>query len=462
MFTDNTTFINPTGLGFTLVMGLLIIILPRRFALVPVIILTCFMTMGERVVILSLDFTMLRILMLFGWIRLVLRNEIYSIKLNVIDKALLWWILASIITYTLLWQTSEALINRLGHAYNAVGMYFLFRFLVRDLDDVKRVFKILAVFLVPLASSMLIERITGRNAFAVFGGVNAITIVRDGVLRCQGPFAHPILAGTFGATALPLVMAVWWQGGSKKLLALLGVTACTTIAITAGSSGPVITYLAGIVGLAMWVMRRQMRAVRWGLLLGVIGLHLVMKAPVWALIGRVNIFSGSTGFHRAYLIDRAIANFGDWWLIGTKDTAAWGPDYAHLFDVTNQYISEGARGGLLTLLLFVLIIVCSFRGVGRAVRALENEPRRVQLCLWAMGAALLSHVVTFFGISYFDQNYVMWYLLLAMISTSSVLPGVALEVPSRPALQSKTRQPGLGSTLSGYREPSPTRRAGAT
>lgn len=459
MLAENTTFINPIGLGFTLVMGLLIIVLPRRFALVPVIILTCFMTMGERVVVLSLDFTMLRILMLFGWIRLVLRNEIHSIKLNGIDKALLWWILASITTYTLLWQTPEALINRLGQTYNAVGMYFLFRFLVRNLEDVKRVFKILAVFLVPLAISMLVERTSGRNAFAVFGGVNAITVVRDGVLRCQGPFAHPILAGTFGATALPLVMALWWQGGSKRFLALAGVTACTVITVTAGSSSPVMTYVAAIVGLAMWVMRRHMRAVRWGLLLAVIGLHLVMKAPVWALIGRVGIFSGSQGWHRAYLITQAIANLEDWWLIGTKDTSHWG---YYLFDVTNQYIAEGKNGGLITMFLFVLIIARCFGGVGRALHAHSAQPRSAQFSIFALGAALLAHVVTFLSVSYFDQNYVMWYLLLAIISTTSVLPSTALEAGSNAAFQSKTHQPGLGLTLSGYREPSPTRPTGAT
>lgn len=420
MATDGTTLINPIGLSLTLAMGLLMVILPRRYALVPVIILVCFMTMRQRIIVAGLDFTMLRILALFGWIRLFVRQEVHLLKLNAIDKALLWWVLSSMIAYTLLWQTFDAFINRLGFAYNAVGMYFLFRLLVTRFDDVVRVFKILAIFVVPLAVSMLFEMTTGRNAFGIFGAVNPITQVRDGVLRCQGPFAHPILAGTFGATTLPLFVALWWQGGANRLLAVLGVVSSTIITLTAGSSGPLFSYLAGILGLSLWPLRKHMRAMRWGLALMLVALHIVMKAPVWALIGRVNVFSGSTGYHRAYLIDRAIANLGDWWLIGTQSSAKWG--YG-LNDVTNQYFREGVNGGLLAMFLFISIIAFCFRGVGRAIRVLdgENNSRRDQLCLWAMGAALLSHVVTFMGVSYFDQNFVVWMMLLAMIATSTGL-----------------------------------------
>ena len=176
--TDGTTFVNPVGLVFTLVMGLLLIVLPRRYALIPVIMLTCYMTMGMRIMVVGLNFTMLRILLLFGWARLILRGEFRSIKLNRIDKALLWWTLSSIVTYFLLWQTYDAFKDKLGLAYNAIGFYFLFRFLVRDLDEVVQVLKITAILLVPLAGSMLMEKATGRNSFALFGGVSPVTIVR--------------------------------------------------------------------------------------------------------------------------------------------------------------------------------------------------------------------------------------------------------------------------------------------
>jgi len=182
--------------------------------------------------------------------------------------------------------------------------------------------------------------------------------------------------------------------------------------------------------LALWPWRQQMRLLRWGMLLGLTALHLGMKAPVWFLLARVDIVEGSTGYHRAYLIDRAIANFSDWWLIGTKSTWNWADKDAHLFDVTNAYIANGATGGILALILFVAIIALCFKAVGRTVRLGENTASKAdRIMVWSLGASLFAHAATFLSVTYFDQNFVNWYLLLAMISS---VAGSSL-LMSRPA-----------------------------
>jgi len=418
MPTDNITYISLLGVGFTALMCFLLLSLPRKWALVPVIILICYMTMGERVIVVGLNFTMIRILTLVGWIRILIRGELKSVKLNPIDKALIWFAISGMAIYVLQWQTFDAVKYEFGQVYNALGMYFLFRFLVRDMDDCLRVFKIAAVFIIPLAASMVVERMTGRNAFAEFGGVSPITGIRDGVLRCQGPFAHPVLAGTFGATLFPLFVALWRSKG-HRLLSFLAILSSGAMVITSGSSGPVGTLLAGLLALGCWPHRKHMSTIRSGILVAVVGLEIVMKAHVWFLMARVGVFSGSTGHHRAYLIDRALANFADWWLLGTRSTVAW-DEYYNLFDITNQYLVYGADGGLITMLLFILVIVRCFGAVGLTVRALDEKSRELQFCVWALGAVLFSHVVTFLSVSYFDQNFVNWYLLLAMISTASL------------------------------------------
>lgn len=446
MVTDNVTYISPLGLGFTALMCLLLLILPRKYALVPVIILTCYMTMGERVIVAGLNFTMLRILTLVGWVRILIRGELKSVKLNAIDKVLIWWTLSSIIAYVLLWQTYDALKYKFGLAYNAIGMYFLFRALVQSLDDVIRVFRLTALLIAPLAAIMFLEKMTGVNSFAMFGGVSSRTVIREGVLRCQGPFAHPILAGTFGATLFPFFAALWWQRGFNRFLCILGVASSAIITLTAGSSGPVGAYLAAVAALLLWRFRRHLWKVRRGAVLTLLLLEIVMQSHVWFLLGRISFFAGSDAWHRAYLIDRAIANFSDWWLIGTKSTEAWG---FSLWDVTNQFVAEGANGGLVTLVLFITIIVRCFRGVGRSIRASEeNDPRRVQLCIWAMGAALFAHVITYLAVSYFDQNMLNWYLLLAMIATTSGLfLDTKLQIPVGVPRTSRAEWPLVGREI---------------
>ena len=203
--------INSIGFSFILVASALIIFLPRRYAIIPMICAACYITLGQVVNVAGLNFTAMRILVLAGWVRAVARGEASSIRINVIDKLVILFAIASVVTYTLLWQTSEALVNRLGYIYNVIGIYFLFRFLVRDLDDVIIAYRTLAIVIVPLALTMLIEKTTGRNLFSVFGGVPEFTMVREGKLRCQGPFGHPITAGGLGGALGPLFfgLSVW-------------------------------------------------------------------------------------------------------------------------------------------------------------------------------------------------------------------------------------------------------------
>jgi hypothetical protein len=412
------TFVNPLGLAFALLMGILLVVLPRRYAVIPIILLMCYMTMGTRIVVGGLNFTMLRMLLLFGWARLLIRQELHGLKLNRIDKGIIWFVISSLVTYTLLWGTYDAFKNKMGLAYNVIGFFFLFRFLIRNLDDAIRLIRFTAMLVGPLAAVMVMEKLSGHNAFAALGGVPAISAVRDGVIRCQGPFAHPILAGSFGATMLPMFLGLWVQKKrAAKLIASLGIVAAAIIVVCAGSSGPVMAGLAGIIGFLAWPIRRWMRQVRWGIVLVILALALTMKAPVWFIIARVDIFSGNTGWHRAHLIDVAYRNLSDWWLVGTRSNENWDVNYDHNFDITNQYIAYGIDGGLITLSLFILVIVRCYSGVGRMVRALRNQPRNRQMFAWSLGGALFAHTTNYFSISYFDQNIIAWFMLLAMISS---------------------------------------------
>ncbi len=414
----NVTNIEPYVLGIILLLGILTILLPRKYALFPIILASCFITLGQRMVIFTLDFTMIRILILFGFIRIILKQEHGDFKPNIIDKILVLFCLAQIITYTLLWSTSGAFINRLGRSLDALGIYFLCRFMIQDIDDIKRLIRIVAILSIPMGMMFIIEKYTGRNFFSIFGGVPEITNIRDGKLRCQGPFRHPILAGTFGATIMPLFFSLWWQGGKSRLLAIISVLMVTFIAFSAASSGAAIAYLSALIGLSVFFLRKYLRFIRWGILFSIIFLHLIMKAPVWFIFAKIGYLVGGEGRHRSRLIDGAISHFSDWWLVGTKSTAYWG---WIMYDVTNQYIRIGVDGGIISLGLFIALIVFCFKAVGKMNALLEYRSRANQMLIWTMGVSLFAHTTSFLSISYFDQITVFWYALLAMIANLNSL-----------------------------------------
>lgn len=410
--------ITPFTLYFTIAMGILTIILPRKMALLPLIITCSYITVGQRILIFDKDLTVFRIILIFGWVRLLFRGELTSFRFNAIDKALIWWVIASIILGTLL-DASE-FVSRIGLAYNAMGLYFLFRFLIRDLDDIEMLSKILAIVIVPLAISMIIEKSTARNIFSVFGGVDEMTMIREGKLRCQGPFRHPILAGTFGATLMPLFASLLFKEKITKSIAIIGISSSSIITFASASSGPALAYIFGLVGFLIWPLRRKMRMVRWGIVSALIVLHLYMIDPVWYILARIAGVMGGTGWHRSELIDTTIRHFNEWWLVGTTYTAHWMPlvlpGYPKMCDITNQYVWEGVSGGIVKLILFIIIIVRSFRAVGVSLQVMEDRPFSTKILVWSTGISLFGHAVSYISVVYFDQMIVFWYLLLGMIA----------------------------------------------
>jgi hypothetical protein len=188
----------------------------------------------------------------------------------------------------------------------------------------------------------------------------------------------------------------------------------------------------------MWPVRDWMRSIRWGIVLTLVSLHMVMKAPVWQLIDRMSIVGGSSGYHRYQLVDQCIRHFSDWWPYGVKDTGAWGWD---MWDTANQYVSIADSTGLIPFMLFVAILVYGFKYVGGARKAWTPN-KNMELYNWALGAALFANAVGFFGISYWDQTEVVWYAFLAIISAAYLaVPAESTATMLTPELPARVMPP---------------------
>ena len=412
--------LHPVLLGALVIAIVLVFLLPRQFVLLPLLFLTIVTPLSQGLMIFSLNFSVLRIMVMVGWIRLfgelLVNPAAVKFRLNSLDKVFFMWGVSSVVTFSVLWSSWGAFIHQMGFLYNAFGVYFLMRVLIRDPDDVDRVTKIFAMICGVLAILMVCEQVTGKNPLNVIGGIHDSVVLRGDRLRSQAGFGHAILAGVFGATLFPLFVGLWSKGGRSRATAFVGLVASSVIVFTAASSTPVLAYLAGIGALCIWPFRERMRVIRWGVIASLVTLHIVMNAPVWALIARVGVVTGSTGYHRYRLVDEFITRIGTWWLFGTKDYWKW--DW-NMWDTTNQYVAIGWSGGLITLILFFAIIWRAFQSLGVARKAAKDRAK-VEFPLWAMCCGLFSHLVAFMGIAYFDQTVVAWYVLLAMIPAATM------------------------------------------
>jgi hypothetical protein len=403
-----------------LVLGvLLVVLLPRKRILVPFFMIGLLIPGSQVLVMPGMHLAVFRILLLAIWIRIVvrkwvLRTDAYTIRLNALDKVFVAWALVSAVMYSLLWFDIGAVINRLGFLSVALGVYFMLRYLIRGREDVVFTIRALVLALIPLAIAMVYEHITGENLVALFlGAGHQFAEIRNERIRAQGPFAHSIIAGTVGGVLLPLFVGLWAEGKGNRLRAATGIVSSGLMVLASSSSTPLMTAVSAVVGFCFWPLRKRMRPLRWGFLMSLGVLQLVMKAPVWFLINRVSGFIGGTGWHRAELVDQFIWRFPEWALIGTRNNATWGLD---MWDAINAFVRAGVEGGLLTFILFVSVVVIGYKFIGRARAVAEQRDPSQEFFVWSVGVSLFCNTVAFFGIIYFDQSVITWYALLVMIS----------------------------------------------
>ena len=425
------TVLHPLVLIAMLIGIVLIFVLPRKSIIFTVLFTTFLIPVGQQFYFAGIHLFVLRIIILVGLVRALTSKGTSQRFLlaggwNSVDTAFSICITAQAVAVVLLNQDPQAVINQVGFIWDCLGGYIVLRSLIQTQDDVHRVIKCFAVLAVILAIGMVIEQKTLTNVFGLLKGVRPVPEIRDGKIRSQAVFQHSLTAGAFAAPLLPLFLLLW-KNGKAKMMAAVGIVAATTMTVATQTSSSLLTYVAGLLAIFFWPLRKKMRIVRWALASGLLALHLTMKAPVWFLIARIDLTGSSSSYHRAELIDQFIRNFRDWLLLGTKDTANWGWD---MWDVQNQYVAVGEAGGLLAFVFFIAVISRTFGRLGDARK--KSVTTDEQWVLWFLGAAVFANVVSFFGVNYFDQSKMTWYALLAMISAYTA---VVLRSPKTLPLQ---------------------------
>ncbi len=438
------SILHPIVLVALILAVLLIYLLPKKYVIVPVLWMAFLVPIGQQFVVGGVHVLVLRVIILAALIR-VLASMFFSKErafvggFGSLDGVFCLWTFFHVVAFLFLFSfQSQAIVNQFAFVWDVLGGFLVMRFLIRDEEDIYRVIRTFAVLTAILAVCMLNERFRMENVFGYLGAMKIVPEMRDGLVRAQAAFSHPLLAGTFGATMLPLFL-LYWHSGKSRAVAVAGILGATVMVICASSSTPLLAYMAGIGAACFWPFRKQMRMFRWGIVIALVTTHLVMKAPVWFVISHISLFGSSSSDHRAYLIDLFIRHFSDWWLVGTNSAGTWGWD---MWDTSNQYVAEGERGGLAAFVCFIAMISICFSKLGKARKAVEGD-RAKEWFFWFLGAALFAHCVGFFGISYFDQSQISWFALLTIIVAATApvlatkesaepdaLEGLALEVPA--------------------------------
>lgn len=394
----------------------------RRWALLVIIIGLLFTTQGQYIQVLGINIFPGRILETAGFIRVMVRQEFTFRGLNKIDKSMYILYLFTVVVYLIRSKDPQA--YQIGLTVDAILAYSVFRGLIGDIDDLKWFLRIFVFSLLPYTVLVFAEMLTGQNAFAFMGGIIEHSLGRGGRPRCWGSFAHPILLGSFGASFLPLYIA-YWLANRKNVLAIGGVGLCLGIVFCSNSGGPLAAVIVCLMGWLFWPMKQMMWWVRCGIVGMLVALAVVMKAPIWYVFDRVSRITAGEGWHRSYLIEVAMTNIEKWWLAGMalSETHQWFPYSSPLLegsDITNLYIAFGLSAGLGAIGLLVMVLMSAFSHIGKALaihRELSGKPDEDEFMLWGLGVMLMVHMINWFGVTYFDQQNIVWFMHIAAISS---------------------------------------------
>jgi hypothetical protein len=406
-----------------------IVLAPRRWALLAMLAGVLYLAHVVAVQIGGFNLYPARILEVTALARIVARREFTFERMNRLDRVLVALYAFSVTAFAL--RSGEGLAYQIATALDALFVYAVFRSWIRDFDDFTWLLRGLVVLLLPYVPLLWVETLTFRNPFAPLGGVELIRAgdlwIRDGRLRATGSFGHPSLLGTLGGTFLALYIGLWVANRALRKTALLGVVLCLAIVGAANSGGPAICVAVTVIGWMLWPLRREMHIVRVGLVATLVLLALFMKAPIWYVLARISDLTGGDGYHRAVLLDIGFKNLHRWWLAGmpAQETSRWLP-YSNantgVVDMTNTFLQFGVNSGLGAILLLVALLTVAFSQLGSAMSAARSGSRVVQPAeplLWGLGVVLCVHIFNWFGITYWDQTYAVWFLHLAAIGSLS-------------------------------------------
>lgn len=428
---------NVIALLFLIVSVTSVIVLPRKWAPIPLLASCCYMTIGQGIDVGPLSLPIYRLVLAAGLVRVIIRREGIAGGLNTIDKLIVAWALWMIIaSFFHAWKPGSGPVYATGFVYNILLVYFLTRVWCKDLAELMVVFRSVAWLLVPVAGAMIAEHVVEKNYFGIlFGGVSEGVYWREGKIRAQGPFAHPINAGTVGAVCFPLMLGIWRE---YRVSAAVGIAACLAIVLASTSSGPLMSLFMGILGMLLWSRQNWLRTIRWALVGGYLCAELLMTRPAYYLISKFDLTGSSTGWHRSRLIEAALEYLPEWWAFGTDYTFHWigiAVDEEGLkSDITNYFLWIGTIGGLPAMLLVIAMIWCAFVWVGRSVKDSPDALRNYRFMIWCLGAGLLAHVATSMSVAYSDQSLMFFWLNVGAISSVYSVVAIACKAEQPPPL----------------------------
>ena len=293
--------------------------------------------------------------------------------------------------------------------------YFVGRTAIRTSEDVRTVFAWLLPGLLLVAAVMLVESVLQTTLLrpAVASITDAATSfeepeIRLGLARALGPFPHPILAGVFMASTLPLAFLATRDFRLRILACLAALSGFFSL-----SAAALISLLLGGLLLAIYAVQRRLKLPLFALA-GIYALLLVVFIEIGSQNGAASFLlryltiNPASGSYRLLIWEFGWADAmrHPWFGIGNGDWVrpSWMPNPS----VDSLWLVLPLYYGVPALIGTVLTLAGSFLSLIRTQRLRRNSAHRVGAAL-----AMMLGILGFAGITvHLWESLLAWVLLV--------------------------------------------------
>jgi len=370
----------------------------------------------------TVDFPVSRILIIAIFFKICLSASLsFKFKISRLDKLMLVYFMAQIVSGLFTEPMKDLLINRSGACLDTICPYFAVRILLKSKKDYIYLLKGIIFLSVPLGFIGMYQSLTGKNLFGFYRQYHAWGktasldyLLRGNFYRAEVTFSMSIMYGLYYSILTPTCCAVvLCVKGHKKTIYTLLLIAMVFSGLACMSSGPMLAMAVSALVLCCYRFRGHWRPVVYFFLAFCIIAEIVSNRHFYDILGSLTL-NPETAWHRSKLINIAFFEGGmrGHWLMGFgfKDPG-WGPRLgAYVTDITNHFILILCRFGLLGLIPFILIIIESIRQLLSALTISSNV--KDKKIIWCLLSTMGGSLVAMMTVSMVGQPVTCFYIFL--------------------------------------------------
>jgi hypothetical protein len=380
----------------------------------------------------TIDFSVSRMVVMVLYAKILLGTDLAKrFRWIWLDKIMLIYFAAQIVSNFGAPSLSELLENRAGAAFDMLLPYFAVRLIVQDRRQYLTLLKGVLIIAAPLAIMGFYQCVTGHNPVGFLRryhawNVKSVTLgyvprMRYGFYRADVTFPMSIMYGLFFAMLGPVCCGLLRKGGTIKLLCFAGVILMGIGVFASMSSGPYLAAVIAAMFIAFYRFRRYWKLVLGTIIVMSLAVEIISNRHFYDVLCRFTL-SESASWYRSKLITVAFdGGMSGHWIAGYGYNVdpGWGPriDGRAYTDLVNYFIEHLARFGLIGFIPFILMNVAVVKRLVDAAKVSFYESDK--WLVWCLAAGFCGLGAAMMSVSLFGEPTTVYYL---MIGFAGVMP----------------------------------------